>query len=338
MTLVRQSEAQCGGEAFAGVARRITNPRRANGAHVSALRKAIARGVVIATVALGAAAVAVPASASTASVANQSAARAAALQKVGKAGLAGTAAVSAPLVLEAQLFSSKVGLDWNYCSGNGVVYMYLESEASTCGSGWPSEVWSFSSSSVGSSPEKLEVCQSDFHSGTTMMKYTDTSGTVRSISDSATGGCALATAQVVNWKSIWGGDNSMTIFPPVPPTSTPHLVAQLQSPHYPSVFWDYCRTSGAEYMYLESAASTCGSGWPGQVWSFSSSSFTSPENLEVCQSDFHSGTTTMYYHDNPSDTTYKISDSATGGCALATAQVGYWSSEWGVDDSMDIFD
>src|SRR4051794_35406372 len=84
-------------------------------------------------------------------------------------------------------------LDWDQCRDSTGEYIFIEAHTSVCGSQWPGNVWSFSfvgrRSSFG--VNKLEVCHSGDHSGTTVMEYGDDDGT-HTLSDAAGGGCAIA--------------------------------------------------------------------------------------------------------------------------------------------------
>ena len=84
------------------------------------------------------------------------------------------------------------GLDWVHCRNNTGNYVYIEGRTSVCGSQWPTNVWSFSFVGYPSSfgVNKLEVCHSGYHSGTTVMWYGDDNGT-NYLSDAAGGGCAI---------------------------------------------------------------------------------------------------------------------------------------------------
>jgi len=89
--------------------------------------------------------------------------------------------------------------------------------------------------------------------------------------------------------------------------------------------WVWCDNSTGNYIYLETDASTCGSGGEPQFWSWS---FAGSGTVEVCHSAYHSGTTTMWYR--VGSTWTSLSDSAGGGCAkrLNVNAVEFWVS-WG---------
>ena len=97
-------------------------------------------------------------------------------------------------------------LDWDHCRNNTGNYMYVEAHTSRCGSQWPTNVWSFSFVGYPSSfgVNKLEVCHSGYHSGTTVMIYGDDNGT-HTLSDAAGGGCAIAYGYDVWYFEVdWG--------------------------------------------------------------------------------------------------------------------------------------
>lgn len=89
--------------------------------------------------------------------------------------------------------------------------------------------------------------------------------------------------------------------------------------------WLWCDNSTGNYIYLETDASTCGSGGETQFWGWA---FAGSGIVEVCHSAYHSGTTTMWYR--VGSTWIPLSDSAGGSCAvrLNVNAVEFWVT-WG---------
>jgi hypothetical protein len=122
-----------------------------------------------------------------------------------------------------------------------------------------------------------------------------------------------------------------------PAAAVEHPTLMLRSPsqNY-NLYWDACQSSTGWYWFLEGQGSVCGVGNAGDFFSFAYVSFVSSNgqrSLEVCHSGNHSGTTTLYDYDTTGRERH-VSDSAGGGCAVATrTNLVEWLSNWGGEDS-----